>query len=101
MKRLLQFGTMILLISVFVPCLELFDHWDPPGLSNDTEYGVFALIVILCLVLLVGKLIASGALRFIFTSIRPLLRHDRTRSIEAGHTFIFAVPPLIDLPLRI
>jgi hypothetical protein len=101
MKRLLQFGTMILLISIFAPGLELFDHWDPPGLSNDTEYGVFAFVVILCLVLLVGKLIASEALRFIFTSIRSLLPHDKTRSIEAGHTLIFAVPPLIERPLRI
>ena len=92
---------MILLISVFVPCLEVFDHWDAPGLSNDTEYGVFAFIVILGLVLLVGELIASGALRFIFTSIRLLLPHDQTRSIEAGHTDIFAIPPLIEQPLRI
>ena len=101
MKRLLQFGTMILLISVFVPCLEVFDHWDAPGLSNDTEYRVFAFIAILCLLLVVGKLIASRALRFIFASIRLLLPHDQTRSIEAGHAFIFAVPPLIEQPLRI
>jgi hypothetical protein len=101
MKRLLQFGTMILLISVFVPCIELFDHWDAPGLSNDTEFGVFAFIVILCLALLVGKLIASEALRFNFTSIRLLSPGDQVRSIEAGFTFIFAVPPLFVPPLRI
>ena len=101
MKRLLQFGTTILLISVFVPCLELCDRWDAPGLSNDTEYGVFAFIVILGLVLLVGKLIASGVLRFSFTSIRLLLPDEQTRTIEAGHSFIFNVPPLIELPLRI
>jgi hypothetical protein len=101
MKRLLQFGTMILLVSVFVPCIELFDRWDAPGLSNDTEYGVFEFIVILCLVLLVGRLSASGALGFDFTSVRLLLPGDQARSIEAGFTSIFAVPLLFVLPLRI
>lgn len=101
MKRLFQFGTMILLISVCMPCLELFDRWDAPGFSNDTEFGVFAFVAIISLVLVVGKLIASGALRFSFSSIRLFLPADRTTSVEAGHTFIFAVPPLLALPLRI
>jgi hypothetical protein len=101
MKRLFQFGTMVLLISVFLPSIELFDHWDAPGLSNDTEYGVFAFIVILGLVLLVGTLIASEALKLNFTSIRLLSPGGQIRSIEAGFTFIFAVPPRFMPPLRI
>jgi hypothetical protein len=102
MRRLLQFGTVMLLIAAFiVPLMEFFDHWDAPGLSNDTEYAIYALVFAICLALLVSKLISSGALKLGFISCRVFLRNDRARPVEAGHTFIFAVPPLFILPLRI
>ena len=90
-----------MLIGAFIPFLELFDRWDAPGLSNDTEYAVFAFILAICLALLVSKLIASSALQIGFTSCRALLRDDRAKSVEAGHTFFFTIPPLFILPLRI
>lgn len=31
-----------MLIGAFYPLLELFDRWDAPGLSNDTEFRVDA-----------------------------------------------------------
>ena len=91
----------MMLIGAFVPLLELFDRWDAPGLSNDTEYGIFAFVFAICLVLLVGRLIACGALNFGFLSCRVLLHEDRAKASKAGHTSIFAVPPLFVLPLRI
>lgn len=101
MKRLFQFGAILMLIGAFYPLLELFDRWDPPGLSNDSEFKVYALLFAICLVLLLCKLISSGALAFHFVSSRISLRDQKARPVEAGHTFIFAVPPLPTLPLRI
>lgn len=101
MRRLFQFGAVMMLIGAFYPLLELFDRWDAPGFSNDTEFKVYAFLFAICLVLLLCKLISSGALRLGFVSWRVFLRDERVRPVEAGHTFIFAVPPLFVLPLRI
>ena len=101
MRRLLQFGAISMLIGAFYPLLEIFDPWDASGFSNDTEFRVYALLFAICLVLLLCKLISSGALRFDFVSWRVFLRDEKAGAFEIGHTFIFAVPPLFVLPLRI
>jgi hypothetical protein len=101
MRRLFQFGAVMMLLGAFVPLLELFDRWDAPGFSNDTEYAVYAFLLAICLVLLLCKLISSGALRFAFVSWRVFLRDERVRPVEAEHAFVFAIPPLFVLPLRI
>jgi hypothetical protein len=101
MKRLFQFGAVLMLIGAFYPLLELFDRWDKPGFSNDSEFAVYALLLTICLVLLLCKLISSGALKWSFISWRFFLRNTLIRPIEAAHTFILAVPPLFVLPLRI
>lgn len=101
MKRVLQFATVMMLIAAFIPILEFFDQWDAPGLSNDTEYAVFAFVLSICLVLLVCKLISSGALKLGFRSVRAFLPDARVKHTEGEHTFIFAVPPLFFTPLRI
>lgn len=90
-----------MLIGAFYPLLELFDRWDAPGLANDTEFKVYALLFAVCLVILLCKLISSGVLRFGFVSSRVFLCDTRIRPVEAGHTFIFVIPPLFVLPLRI
>jgi hypothetical protein len=65
MRRLLQLATVLLLLACLIaPLSEFFDQWDPEGLTNDTEFGVVALIFVLCLVTLVRKLIAMGSFRF-------------------------------------
>jgi hypothetical protein len=102
MRRLLQFGTLMLLLAAFVtPVMELFDSWDPPGPNNDTELAVFGLILGLCLVLLVCKLVAYLAGRvFIVSTHQP--RPDRTttvRDLQAPHRIL--VPSLSPPPLRI
>lgn len=91
----------MMLIGAFIPLLEIFDRWDAPGLSNDTEYAVFAFILTLCLLLLVCKLIASAALKIGFISCRVFLLDDTAKPVEVGHAFVFAIPPLFVLPLRI
>jgi len=101
MKRLFQFGTVMMLIGAFYPLLEIFDRWDTPGFSNDTEFKVYALLFAICLVILLCELISSGALKFSFVSLQVFLREKSVRSAEASHTFIFTIPPLVDLPLRI
>ncbi len=60
MRRILQFSTLVLILTVIVtPISEAFDHWDPPGLGHDTEFAVFAFVLSLVFVLLVSKLVAS------------------------------------------
>jgi hypothetical protein len=60
MMRLLQFGTFLFLLVTFLaPLTKCFDHWDVPGISNDTEFAVFAFIFALCLVLVVYVLISA------------------------------------------
>jgi hypothetical protein len=62
-RRLLQFGTLLFLLVTFLaPLTECFDRWDAPGISNDTEFAVFALVFTMCLVLVVCLLIAARSL---------------------------------------
>ncbi len=100
--RLLQFGTIMLLLAAFViPLLELCDRWDAPGLGNDTEMGVFFLVLVLCLVLVVCKLIAasSGRLSWI-TTLLP--RWEQTfRLLDQPFSKIIFIPPQFPPPLRI
>ncbi len=64
MRRLLQVCTVIMiLVTVLTPLSEALDRWDAPGwdvpgLSNDTEFAIFALVLFLALVLLLSKLVA-------------------------------------------
>jgi hypothetical protein len=90
-----------MLTGAIVPLFELFDRWDAPGLSNDTEYAVYAFVFAICLVLLLCKLVAFDTLKFSFISCRLLLGDDKSIPLESAHTSIFAVPPLFILPLRI
>jgi hypothetical protein len=101
MKRVLQLGTLMLLATVFMPLEELFDCWDEPGLANDTEFALFAFALAICLVLLVCILVASGILKVYLLSLRAIQRTQTAKRSEDGHTFIFAVPPLLLVPLRI
>lgn len=63
MRRVLQFGTLLLLlVMLLAPLAEYFDSWDPPGISNDREFAAFALVFALCLVLAVCMLLAARSL---------------------------------------
>src|SRR5262252_2678777 len=100
MKRLLQLAAVVMLMAgLIAPIVEFFDDWDSAGLSDDIEFGVFALIFALCLVLQVSRMISSAALQFFFTSC-VLLPNEEREVAESAHSFIFVPPPLFS-PLRI
>ena len=101
MKRLFQLGTILMLIGAFYPLLELFDRWDPPGPSNDTEFAVYGFILSICLVLLLCKLIFSAVLAFSFVTDRVFLLDEKLRAADSALRSIFAIPPLNLIPLRI
>ena len=62
MQRLFQLGTLILLATtLLVPLSESLDRWDKPGLGNDTEFHLFAIVLFLALVLLLTRLVARAA----------------------------------------
>jgi hypothetical protein len=101
-KRLLQFGVLILgLAAVLTPLTEFFDRWDPPGPPmNDTELAIFGLVLVLCLVLLVSRLMATlDRLVEIFAVFRRQPRHALT--LEINMVQVFAVMPHSSPPLRI
>lgn len=92
---------MLIFAAFFTPLFELFDRWDPPGPSNDTELAVFGIVLSLCLVLLVCTLIATLAGSVFVVSTRQP-RPDRgaaLRQLQALRSIF--VPPLSPPPLRI
>jgi len=102
MRRLLQFGTLLFLLVMFLaPLAELFDRWDAPGLSNDTEFSVFALVFALCLVLVVCMLIAARSLRNKLV-LGPVVQYPPDEKISFGPELVISIfiPPRL-LPLRI
>lgn len=100
MKRLLQIGTLLLLlVTVLAPLLECFDRWDKPGLGNDTEFPVFALVLVLCLLLLVMRLVARSALQMDM-QLLPGLWRDADAACVPRHPLsaVFVPPPRCTLP---
>jgi hypothetical protein len=102
MRRLVQFGTLLFLLVMFLaPLAEFFDRWDAPGLSNDTEFGVFALVLALCLVLVVCMLIAARSLRNKLV-LGPVVQYPPDEKISFGPELVINIfiPPRLT-PLRI
>ena len=63
MKRLFQIGTILFLwVTVCAPLLECFDRWDAPGLTNDIEFPLFLIVLLVTLALVVSYLIAAFVL---------------------------------------
>ena len=83
MRRLLQLGTFFfVLTTILVPIAEFFDRWDAPGISNDTEFALFALVLVFCLVLIVSRLVAAvGLLKHLVTT--ALVRKPDRYLVEA------------------
>ena len=100
-KRLLQFGTLMLLLAAFLtPLVEFFDQWDSPGLDNDTEMALFAFIFALCLVLLVCKLTAALA-TLISLILMPHLCQTRSSPLQQSRIFSTLILSETSPPLRI
>ncbi len=59
-RRILQLGALILVLTTFLtPVSEAFDRWDAPGMVNDVEMPLFAMVLTLALVLIVASLVSS------------------------------------------
>ena len=102
MRRLLQLGTLIFVLStILVPVSEFFDRWDAPGISNDTEFAIFALVLVLCLLLLVTKLVSALGLRMHLVMMPFMLEPNRCLTVELEGTFAIPGPPSNLVPLRI
>jgi hypothetical protein len=100
--RLLQIGALLLtLATLLAPISEALDRWDPPGLGNDTEMGVFALILVLCLLLVVSR--ACSLLRQVVLLIasRGGLPGQHCSAAFASSFFGFGIVPEPSPPLRI
>lgn len=102
MRRLLQFGTFIMVLAAIVtPLSEAFDRWDAPGLSNDTEFGIFALVLFLVLVLLVSKLVALRSQIIVLTASPDVLALDEG-GIPGNNFLLFSsFSPDTSPPLRV
>ena len=101
-RRLFQFGVLLLgLAALLTPLVELCDRWDPPGPPmSDTEFSVFALILILCLILVVSKLVAArskvlGLVTLFRLQDQPVFLSEDTCC------FISIIPPHPSPPLQI
>lgn len=101
MRLLFHFGASLLLIGAVYPLVEIFDRWDAPGLTNDTEFAVYSFVFAICLVLMLCHVMSSGVLKLGFVSWWLVLNDTRLNPVETSHPSIFDVPPLFDLPLRI
>ncbi len=102
MRRILQIGTLTLLLAVFLaPVLEMFDRWDAPGLGNDTEMAVFCIILLLCLLLAACTLIRRFADRS-KDELIPMVWPDQASQLylEQASLRKLVIPP-IAAPLRI
>ena len=102
MRRLLQFGSLVLiLVAITTPISAFFDRWDPPSLGDDTEMTVFALVVVLCLLLVVCRLIAAFMAPLTWLCRRELDWDDVARIWNRIADAILFVPPQSASRLRI
>jgi hypothetical protein len=101
-KRLLQLGTLLLLLATFVtPISEYFDRWDAAGLSNDTEFAIFVLALSLCLILLVSRSVSVAALLVQLLLLPHDLQRDSGASSMGTRLLDLVVPTSSPPPLRI
>jgi hypothetical protein len=101
-RRLFQLATLLLTLVIFItPVSEYFDRWDAPGLANDTEFAVFAVVLLLCLLLVVCKLLAMFRNRMETVQILlPPLDPPLLTLPSSGFPLQPVIPP-ISPPLRI
>jgi hypothetical protein len=101
MKRLLKFATILLVTVTFLmPLLECFDRWDKPGLTNDTEFPVFLVVLFVALVLLAVGAMARRALDRQGNTVEGYILYEPFVVLLDAWTDI-VVAPFVSPPLRI
>lgn len=102
MRRIAQLGILLfLLVMLLAPVAEFFDSWDPAGLSNDTEFGVFALAFAVCLALAVCLLVAGRCFRNQLAPGTALRSPAEARLLLALEAVVCVFIPPRSTPLRI
>lgn len=102
MRRILQFSTFILILTVLLaPISEAFDRWDPPGLGHDTEFAVVGFVFCMVLVLLVSKLIAMLSQSILLLSLPDALVPYKEVPSSTVLFHIDHLPADLSPPLRI
>lgn len=100
-KRLIKCVTILFVVVTFLmPLLECFDRWDRPGLSNDTEFPVFLVMLFIFLVLLAVVVIARRFHQDLSDVVSIEIRYEMLRTITRQFK-VFVVNPFLIPPLRI
>jgi len=101
MKRVLKFATILLVsVTFLMPLLECFDRWDKPGLTNDTEFPVFLVVLFVALVLLAVGAMARRALDQQGSTIEVYVVYEPFVVLLDAWTDI-VIAPFVSPPLRI
>jgi hypothetical protein len=101
MKRVLKFATILLVsVTFLMPLLECFDGWDKPGLTNDTEFPVFLLVLFVALVLLAVGAMARSSFDRQRETIKVSIAY-RPFVVFVGSWADIVIAPYVSPPLRI
>lgn len=102
MRRLLQLGGLLLpLVCLLVPISEAMDRWDAPGLSQDTEFRLFVIVLLFALVLLVARLVSVQRLIVTLMQLAALPAAEESSRTMGQAMRQELQPPRVAVPLRI
>src|SRR3989441_3056021 len=95
--------TLVLLICLVCPLLEMFDHWDDTiQTGNDTEYGLVVLALCVGVAYSFARFIFKSALLgFIAKSVFASCAQKSFLSAACSLTLLFDATSPPPLPLRI
>lgn len=101
MRRILRSATLLLVLVTFLmPFLECFDTWDKPGLTNDTEFPVFLIVLVVAFVILAVVAMAHRALNGHVEITAESVVQECFR-VFRSHSNISVATPAVSPPLRI
>lgn len=90
---------LMVLVTFLIPLLECFDRWDRPGLSNDTEFPVFVIALLISMILLSLVAIARRIQDQLTDQTTALIVYQRTN--QESHAWFYITPPAaFSPPLR-
>jgi hypothetical protein len=87
-------------VTFLMPLLECFDRWDKPGLTNDTEFPVFLVVLFVALVLLAVGAMVRRALDRQGNTVEVYILYEPFVVLLDAWTDI-VVAPFVSPPLRI
>ena len=102
-RKVLQLGSLVFLagISLLYPLLESMDPWDSPEPSSDAEIQLIALFTFICIMFVLGHLVASLAICVLMQVLRYLRSRASVVIQASSFTFLPLPTPSPPVPLRI